>query len=232
MVTVDYRLAPERPYPFAAEDAVEALQWLIKEATKPMSFNVDIDRIAIGGTSAGGNLAAVLVMEAACLFRSFKPALQLLIVPVIDNKATPGNGWINLNAPWLTPARMLWYRNMYLPKDNMTHQSREEWQTSPNLAPKKLLAKNPPTWIAVSEHDLLAAEALGYAEQLRQANVPVDVKIYQGSTHSILALNGVLAKGQMLFWDATYALSKAFRPMQFAPYPSPEGIWLAERYRR
>lgn len=52
VVTVDYRLAPEYPYPAAAEDAVEALQWLIKEATKPVSFNIDIDRIAIGGTSA------------------------------------------------------------------------------------------------------------------------------------------------------------------------------------
>ncbi|CAK3929488.1 AB hydrolase superfamily [Lecanosticta acicola] len=224
VVTVDYRLAPEHPYPAAAEDAVEALQWLIKEATKPTSLNIDFNRIAIGGTSAGGNLAAVLILEAACLFRSFKPVMQLLVVPVIDNTAVPGRGWVNLNAPWLTPARMLWYRNMYLPSGGpRADLSREDWQTSPNLAPKKLLSKCPQTWIAVSQHDLLATEALSFAQQLREVNVRADTKIYEGSTHSILGLNGVLSKGRELMVDAVFVLSRAFRPQHFVPWPSPEG---------
>lgn len=166
----------------------------------------------------------MLLLEAACLFQPFKPILQLLVVPVIDNKATPGNGWANIYAPWLTPERMLWYRRMYLPNDGIVREpAREDWQISPNLAPPKLLSKLPPTWIAVSEHDLLATEALEYAQQLRQAKVQTDVKIYPGSTHSILALNGVLSKGRELMQDAASVLSKAFRPQYFASWPSPEG---------
>ncbi|KAF2162398.1 hypothetical protein M409DRAFT_69031 [Zasmidium cellare ATCC 36951] len=223
VVTVGYRLAPEHPYPAAAEDAIEALQWLFKQATRPTAFNVDPQRVAVGGTSAGGNLAAVLLLEAACLFRSFKPVFQLLVVPVIDNKATLGNGWTNIYAPWLTPDRMLWYRKMYLPNDGIVRElSREDWQISPNMAPYKLLSKCPPTWIAVAEHDLLATEALAYAQQLRDAKVQADVKVYQGSTHSILALNGVLSKGRELMWDAASVLSRAYRPQYFAPLPSPE----------
>ncbi|EME40418.1 hypothetical protein DOTSEDRAFT_65158 [Dothistroma septosporum NZE10] len=224
VISVAYRLAPECPYPAAAEDAVEALTWLIKEATKPTRFNIDITRIAIGGHGAGGNLAAVLVMEAACLYRSFKPRFQLLILPIIDNCASPGRGWINIHAPWLTPARALWQRSMYLPRGIDPESVREDWQTSPNLAPTKLLAKNPQTWIAVAEHDLLATEAMSFAHQLRQANVQADVKIYEGSTHLLLDLNGVLMKGRQMMWDAAYVLGKAFRPQQYNPWPSPSSI--------
>lgn len=150
--------------------------------------------------------------------------LQLLVVPVIDNKAEPGNGWTNIYAPWLTPDRMLWYRKMYLPNDGITRDlSREDWQISPNMAPPKLLSRCPPTWIAVSEHDLLATEALAYAQQLQEAKVQADVKVYQGSTHSILSLNGVLSKGRELMKDAASVLSRAFRPQYFVPWPSPEG---------
>lgn len=158
------------------------------------------------------------------MFRPFKPIFQLLVVPVIDNKATPGNGWTNIYAPWLTPDRMIWYRKMYLPNDGIIRElSREDWQICPNLAPPKLLSKCPPTWIAVSECDLLATEALAYAQQLRETKVQTDVKVYQGSTHSILGLNGVLSKGRELMWDAASVLSKAFRPQYFATLPSPEG---------
>lgn len=111
---------------------------------------------------------------------------MLLIVPVIDNNALPGKGWINLNAPWLTPERMLWYRKMYIQGDD----GREDWQLSPNLAPKRLLARCPRTWIAVSEHDLLCTEGLLFAQKLRENGVQAESSVYQGSTHSILALNG------------------------------------------
>lgn len=177
-------------------------------------------RVTLTQTDSGGNLAAVLVMEAACLFRNFKPVFQLLIVPVIDNNATPGNGWVNIHAPWLTPARMMFYRGIFMPRQTL---SQEDWQTSPNLAPKKLLARCPPTWVAIAEHDLLATEGLLYAQQLRQAGVQVDMKAYLGSTHCILALNGVLPKGRELMSDAAYVLNRAFRPRHFTALPSPEG---------
>ncbi|KXT09521.1 hypothetical protein AC579_7194 [Pseudocercospora musae] len=217
VLSVNYRLAPEFPYPAAAEDAIEAFQWLFREAHK--YYNVDTTRVAIGGTCAGGNLAAVLVLEAACLFKQFRPIFLLLIVPVIDNTATPGNGWYNLNAPWLTPQCMLWYRRMYLPNGHGRDAlfGREDWQVSPNLAPSKLLSKCPATWIAVAEHDLLATEALAFSSQLRAAGVQTSVTVYQGSTHTILALNGVLSKGRELMLDAAMQLNGAFWPILLDP---------------
>lgn len=124
------------------------------------------------------------------MFRAFKPIFLLLIVPIIDNNALPGRGWTNLHAPWLTPARMLWYRDLYI----QTDRGREDWQLSPNLAPKKLLAKCPRTWIAVAEHDLLCTEGMLFAQGLRDSGVRVDTIVYQGSTHCILALNGQSGK--------------------------------------
>lgn len=193
------------------------VEWLFREA--PKYYNIDTSRVAIGGTSAGGNLAAVLAIEAACLFQQFKPVYLLLIVPVIDNTATPGNGWYNLNAPWLTPQRMLWYRRMYLPNGHGRDAifGREDWQVSPSLASSKLLSKCPPTWIAVAEHDLLATEALAFSNQLRAAGVQTAVKVYRGSTHSILALNGVLNKGRELMLDAALQLNGAFWPIVLDP---------------
>lgn len=201
---------------------------------------------------SGGNIAAALVLEAACMFRTYKPILLLLIVPVIDNNAAPHRGWTNLNAPWLTPARMLWCRNMYIQRDH----GREDWQLSPNLAPKKLLARCPRTWIAVSEHDLLCHEGLLFAQRLRESGVQAVSRVYQGSTHSILALNGqleqvtigqrsltlllgydafrsipkpqlihssVLAKGRELMLDAANALNEAFRPPKTWVAYQPDG---------
>jgi acetyl esterase/lipase len=107
---------------------------------------------------------------------------------VIDNTATAETAWYaNRNAPWLTPTRMTWYRNLYLPNQ----ADSKNWAASPNLAPEDLIAKSPPSWIGVSEQDILAAEGIAYGEQLRKAGVSTEVKVYPGSTHSILALDGM-----------------------------------------
>lgn len=81
---------------------------------------------------------------------------------------------------------MLWYRNMYL----LNAEDCLEWTASPNLAPKELLAKSPKTWIAIAECDLLAPEGIAYGKQLQEAGVEVEVKTYEGSTHSLLAASG------------------------------------------
>jgi acetyl esterase/lipase len=106
---------------------------------------------------------------------------------VVDNTALPGYGWSsNFNAPWMTPNRLFYYREMYLRGDHR----REDWQTSPNLAPKKVLSKAPRAWIAVAEFDLLAAEGVAYAKILQAAGVKAEVKTYFGATHSLFELNG------------------------------------------
>lgn len=192
-IAVGYRLAPEHPYPAAVEDAVETLEWVRSEAGA-QDLEIDASRIAIGGTSAGGNLAAALSMKAAQLSPPISLAIQLLVLPVIDNTATVSTVWASRsNAPWLTPARMSWYRNMYLPDPSAALN----WDASPNLAPQTMLATCPKTWIAVAEQDLLAAEAMAFANQLRgawsQAGVndrSVEVRVYEGMPHSTLAMSG------------------------------------------
>jgi acetyl esterase/lipase len=193
VVTVGYRLAPEHPYPAAFEDSVQALKWVCADEGSA-ELGTDRSRVAVGGTSAGGQLAASLSLEAARMQPPIRLAFQLLVVPLIDNTATTSTVWAtNRHAPWLTPARMTWYRRMYFVDEANTR----EWQASPNFAPPSLLAKSPRTWIAVAEQDLLAPEAELYAAQLAAVSndygitdAEVVVKKYEGSTHSILAMSG------------------------------------------
>jgi acetyl esterase/lipase len=203
VITVDYRLAPEHPYPAAIEDALESLRWVCGSGAK--QFNLDITRIAVGGTSAGSNLAVVLCLKAAQEL-NIRICFQLLIVPVIDNTATADGIWQqNRNAPWLTPTRMTWYRRMYMPNEI----DWQRWDASPHLAPEELLKQLPPTWIAISEQDLLAPEAYSFAKQLSSLEVPVTVYEVQGGTHSILALCGILNSGMKMIEEAARSLKSA-----------------------
>ncbi|KAF9772941.1 hypothetical protein IL306_009328 [Fusarium sp. DS 682] len=109
-------------------------------------------------------------------------------------------------APWLTPARMEWYRKLYFTRDD--HRSR--WDASPNLAPEALLRKLPKTWIAVAEMDILAPEALAFGEQLRGFGVDVETLLVKGGTHSILSLHGVIDRGYQMIEDAVRHLQVTF----------------------
>lgn len=132
---------------------------------------------------------------------------QILVVPVIDNTATTGTIWRSRQyAPWLTPSRMTWYRWKYLPNQ----LDWWKWDVSPNLASEELLAKNPRTFFAISELDLLAPEGILFAQQLEKAGVEVEINVYKGSTHSILALDGVLSIGRQLAQDSIASLCTAF----------------------
>ncbi|KAI1624197.1 alpha/beta hydrolase fold-domain-containing protein, partial [Exophiala viscosa] len=186
VVTVGYRLAPEHPYPVPVEDALEALVWVQSDEGRRV-LEINPTKIAIGGTSAGANLSVVTTLKASLLPTSIPIIFQILIVPVIDNTATEETTWAaRAKAPWLTPARMTWYRKMYLPDPSQALN----WDASPNHASPQLLTKVPRTWLAVAEQDLLAPEALLFAAQLRGAGVNVETVEYEGMTHTILAMNG------------------------------------------
>ncbi|KAH8646817.1 alpha/beta hydrolase fold-domain-containing protein [Xylariales sp. PMI_506] len=214
VISVGYRLAPEHPFPAAFDDSVDALKW-VHSSAGAKELEINPARIAVGGTSAGGQLAASLVLKASLLSPPIDIKFQLLVVPVIDNTATVSTIWSSRkNAPWLTPARMQWYRKMYFTDET----SASQWEASPNYAPASLLAASPKTWIAVSEQDLLSPEAKLYAEQLSKAweeagspKKEVLVKEYEGSTHSIMALSAILTKGRQLLEDTANQAAEWFR---------------------
>ncbi|KZV77693.1 hypothetical protein PENSPDRAFT_730432 [Peniophora sp. CONT] len=188
VISVDYRLAPEHPYPAAVEDTVESLIWVYEKGRELLGISPS--RIAIGGSSSGGNLAAVAALKAPTLEPPVPLVFQLLIVPVTDNTATPAGerhaSWKeNEHTTWLSAARMIWFQDQYLPNV----EDRARWDNSPLLAPSDLFAKSPPTWIAIAELDVLRDEALAYGEKLRGAGVPCEWKVYKGCPHPIMAMD-------------------------------------------
>ncbi|KAJ8487512.1 hypothetical protein ONZ45_g14312 [Pleurotus djamor] len=193
VVSVDYRLGPEHPFPAAVEDAFEALQWVYEEG--PTKLNISKARIAIGGSSSGGNLAAVASLKAAQMADPIPLVLQLLIVPVTDNTAStsgkPHKSWAeNENTPWLSPERMLWFRKNYLPNE----ADWTNWESSPLFAPDELVGKTPSAWIGVTELDILRDEGLAYGEKLKKNGVSVKTTVYPAAPHPIMAMDGDMSK--------------------------------------
>ncbi|KAG6899892.1 hypothetical protein C0993_005691 [Termitomyces sp. T159_Od127] len=185
VVSVDYRLAPENPYPAAVEDAVDALDWVMQNGANSLGLNTS--RIAVGGSSSGGNLAAILALKAAERNPPIPLVFQLLVVPVIDNTASDNNLWAeNQNAPWLSPDRMSWFRNNYLPHI----EDRTKWDASPIFAPTELLTKVPSAWIGVAALDILKEEGILYGKKLKELGVKVETVTYEGAPHPIMAMDG------------------------------------------
>ncbi|RSL73132.1 hypothetical protein CEP54_000537 [Fusarium duplospermum] len=219
VVSVDYGLAPENPFPIAIEDAIDAFRWV---ASAPAELGkIDNSRISIGGTSSGGNIALAAGIAASnpeAPIPTAKPSLPntaphlpaslLLFIPVVDNTATAEDVWKPNaeTAPWLTPERLSWYRKLYLPRD----EDCKSWDASPNFASESLLKNLPKTWISVAEMDILAPEALAFGEQLRVLGVEVDTLVVEGATHSILSLHGIIDRGREMIGSAVKHLQRVF----------------------
>lgn len=185
------RLAPEDPFPACIEDAWEAVQWAITKGTSLL--NINLSKLATGGSSAGGHLASVMCQRAAVaghqLFR-----LQLLSVPVTDNTAdtTNNSSWAeNQHAPSLPAPKMLWYRNHFLPR-------REDWShpEASSLLWDGDWSKLPPAIIVLGELDVLKSEGEAFGKKLTDAGVKADVHVLKGQPHPFLAMDGVLQAGR------------------------------------
>ncbi|KAK0200312.1 alpha/beta hydrolase fold-domain-containing protein [Desarmillaria ectypa] len=205
VISVNYRLAPEEKYPLAVEDAIESLYWATENGK--YHLNIDTTRIAVGGSSSGGNLATILALKAAEMQPPIPLIFQLLVVPVTDNTASVETLWKeNEHTAWLTPARMNWFKLNYLPDP----RDWTKWDASPAFAPKELLERLPKAWIAVAELDILREEGIQYGEKLKELGVEVETVVYKGAPHPIMAMDGVLKIGAKLVSDAATALGKAF----------------------
>lgn len=178
VASVDYRLAPEHPYPAPLEDCYSALTWL---AGLP---SVDPSRVAIGGASAGGGLAASLALYARD--RGEVPvAAQLLVYPMLDDRTVERDGLDH-------PGHRLW--NQSSNKFGWAAYLGDADRDIAVPARRADLGGLPPTWMGVGTLDLFHDEDVAYAERLRAADVPCEVEVVRGAFHGF---DGILPKAEV-----------------------------------
>lgn len=176
VISVDYRLAPEHRFPAAVEDAYAATRWVAEHGPE---LGLDPTRLAVGGDSAGGNLAAVVALQA----REAGPRLsyQLLVYPATDLR-----GWYpSYEENWgyfLTERDMRWFEGNYLNADS----EKDDPRVSPLHASSHVGL--PPALIVTAEYDPLRDQGEAYGEKLRADGVPVEVRRYQGMIHAFLGM--------------------------------------------
>jgi acetyl esterase len=186
VVSLDYRLAPENPYPAALEDCVDAYAWLSRTASE---FGIDPGYIAVGGDSAGGNLAAAL-----CLYRrdehSTLPVTQVLAYPAVDETFTAPSWSEFADAPILSAADARWFWEQYVGE----HHSGGDHLAAPMRA--ESLRGLPPALILTAEVDPIRDHAEAYAARLRRDGVPVSLTRYAGVFHGFVTEIGAFAQAK------------------------------------
>ncbi len=199
VVSLDYRLAPEHRFPTASNDAWDALQWLAQHAH---TLGADAQRLAVGGDSAGGTLAAANAIMARDA--GLPLALQLLFYPgCAAHQDTPSHATYARGLVLEEPA-ISWFFAHYV----QTRQEREDWRFAPLLAPD--VEGVAPAWIGLAECDPLVDEGIDYADKLRWAGVSVDLEIYRGVTHEFIKMGRAIPEARAAHADAARALRQAF----------------------
>jgi acetyl esterase len=202
VVSVDYRLAPEHRQPAAFDDCYAATAWVAEHAEE---LDVDPARLAVGGDSAGGHLAAAVSLEAR---DRGGPAIafQLLIYPVTDFAFTTPSHAENGEGYLLQRATMQWFWAHYL---GATDPDKDQTVFPARAAS---FADLPPAFVATAEFDPLRDEGEAYAESLRAAGVDVTATRYDGMIHGFLWTLGATPSGARVVDDAVAALRPVLRP--------------------
>lgn len=203
VISPDYPLAPEAPFPAGLNDCWATLQWALDNAC---ALGGIAERVAVAGDSSGGNFAAVIAQMA----RDAGLALshQLLLYPVLDHSFGNRSYSSFAQGYFLTAEMMQWFWHQYLPA---TADS-EDWRISPSR--RGMLDDLPAATIITAEYDVLRDEAEGYACRLIRAGVPTAVHRYKGQIHGFLLQQGTID-------DADIALHTAAQALRSALYPSP-----------
>lgn len=198
VLSIDYRLAPEHPFPAPLEDCVNATRWAHDNAA---SLGCRADRIAVGGDSAGGNLAAVVAQLGVV------PLVhQLLIYPVTDLTRSHASYEDNATGYFLTKNAMGWFIDHYL----SSGASPTDPRVSPLFAADHVIAATPPALVITAEFDPLRDEGDAYALKLAAAGVPTSHVKYQGMIHAFVSLGDMLDDGKSAQALAGSALASAF----------------------
>ena len=200
VVSVDYRLAPEHPFPAAYDDCLAALEWTVEHATE---LGGDPNRVAVAGDSAGGNLAAVCALRAR---DAGGPALalQALVYPVTDFDFERPSMVENAKGYFLETAALRWFFDWY------TRGGTDP--TDPRVSPMREAALTgvAPAVIVTAEFDPLRDEGEAYAQRLRDAGTPVEHRRYDGMVHGFFGLSGTFDASRDAVEFVATALRRAF----------------------
>lgn len=206
VVSVNYRLAPEWKFPTAVEDTWDSLAWLRDNAA---GLRLDASRIAIGGDSAGGTLAAVTAIAARDA--GWPLALQMLFYPgCAGHQNTPSHHTF-AKGFLLEEPHISYFFNHYL----RSPADRNDWRFAPldgvdTTGQVRELDGVAPAWVGLAECDPLTDEGLLYADRLRMAGVPVDLEIYAGVVHGFINFGRAIPQALTAHNDAARALRHAF----------------------
>ncbi|CAN5903356.1 alpha/beta hydrolase [soil metagenome] len=198
VVALDYRLAPEHRFPRAVDDAWAAMRWLAEQGE---SNGLDGTRLAVGGDSAGGTLAAVCAIHAARIGLSLR--LQVLITPGTTSFADTQSHTRFANGYLLEAQGIAWFFDHYI-----DHAQRGDWRFAPlNADDVDGVAQ---ACIVLAECDPLVDEGVAYADRLRAAGVPVALELYRGVTHDFIKMGRVLQEAGAAQAAIASALREAF----------------------
>ena len=195
VVSVEYRLAPEHPFPAATDDSFAALRGVAAMAAE---LGVDASRIAVGGDSAGGNIAAVVALRAR---DEGGPnlAFQLLVYPVTDGSMGTASYVENASGYFLEGADMAWFYDLYA-------GPRDHWQVSPAAASN--LSGLPPALVITASHDPLRDEGEAYGRALLDDGVRATVTRYPGMIHGFFSMTDMLDDAKVAQTEAMSALQR------------------------
>ena len=197
VVNVDYRLAPEHPYPAPPDDCAAVAGWVLANAGE---LGGDPRRVAVGGDSAGGNLSAVVANEVPGLM------FQLLVYPAVDLTFSFSSIEENAEGYLLTKADMVWFSGHYLSAGGDPKEPR----VSPLHAGIEVLAAAPPAHVITAEFDPLRDEGEAYAARLADAGVVVTQTRYDGQIHAFFGLAAAMPAAIDAINEAASLLRAAF----------------------
>jgi acetyl esterase len=199
VVSVNYRLAPTHKFPVAHDDAWDSVQWLAQQGGE---LGLDVSRMAVGGDSAGGTLAAACALQARD--SGLPLALQLLIYPGCAAHADTPSHKTFARGFLLEDTHIAYFFDHYL----RTEADRKDWRFAPLNAPD--VDGVAPAWFGLAECDPLVDEGVLYADKLRAAGVPVDLEIYRGVVHEFIKMGRAIPQARQAHADAARALRTAF----------------------
>jgi acetyl esterase len=200
VLSLDYRLAPEHKFPAAFDDAFDTFLWVRQHA---LQLGIDTARLAVGGDSAGGTLAAAVAIGAK--EKNLTLSMQLLLYPGLASQATSQSHRDFASGHLLDASTIKWFFDNYFPNQG----DRNDWRFAPLVYPS--LAGLAPTWMAIASHDPLRDENLEYARRLSDSGCEITSVTYAGLLHNFMMQAGFIPEALQAHHDAAEALKNGTR---------------------